>query len=533
MTERKIQILGETTINQIAAGEVIENPASVVKELVENAIDAGSTDISIETGSAGRAFIRVADNGCGMEEDNLWLAIERHATSKLREVGDLESLLTLGFRGEALPSIAAVSHLSLHSATKKSMGSLLTLSGGQLGQLKPQPRQPGTTVDVRSLFFNVPVRKKFQQSLTSDFTELGKVIQQFALCYPQIAFSWKNEGQPQLECGQNESIEQRILALLGEEWHVQSLSVEQSSGEMQLHGRSSRPSFHRPNRAGQTLFINQRAIHSPWVAQQILTAYGTRLTLHRFPLFVLHLTLPPSWIDVNVHPQKREVRLRQEERVASFLREVIEKSLETRTTTIPLSLPPLEQSLSFHEPIATYAPAQETPDWFEETPYKVIGSLKNYLFVEEKEGIRIVDSSRASERIIYDQLTQEKESPEAQTLLLPLQLTLKGAEKSHLIDKLSELEEIGFSIRPFGGDTFLIDAIPALLEPSEIIDWIHLYLTEGAIPKKINLKRSSISQGAAPTLLRQLFRCPNPDSSPSGKPIHTLLDAQKLEKLLT
>lgn len=533
MLSRTIRLLDDATINQIAAGEVIENPASVVKELVENSLDSGASEICLETKAGGRGLIKVADDGSGMSGDALLLAVERHATSKLADVVDLESLNTLGFRGEALPSIASVSKFSIHSSPMGEKGALLEIEGGKIGQLQPLPRRRGTTVEVRSLFFNVPVRKKFQKSLGWDAAEIHKVLTKFALGFPAIGFSWINDERLQLNCLRSEDYNQRIASLLGDEWMGGSLPVEHHCGEISLCGRISRPSLHRPNRSGQYLFINQRAVISPWVAQQVLESYGTRLNTHRYPLFVLYLTLPPSWVDVNVHPQKREVRLREEQRLAPEILHAITKALETPPKT-QQALPVLHEVPSFQEEASSYLPTPAAELFlFKESTFSIVGKVKHYFFVEEAQGIRIVDGLRAMERIVFEQLHVEKGKQEVQILLLPIQLKMKGKDFTLLSTHCEALNEMGVSIRHFGGDTFLIDAIPAVLEPEEIPEWIQVYLEEGRIPHQIGrcLRRGSLSLGAGAGLVKKLFQCQNPEYTPSGKLIHYLLDPAQLEKV--
>ncbi len=546
MISRTIRLLDDATINQIAAGEVIENPASVVKELIENALDSGASEISVETKAGGRGLIKVVDDGCGMSPDDLLLAVERHATSKLSKAVDLESLSTLGFRGEALPSIAAVSKFSVHSS-QGAGGTLLSIEGGKMGGLQPLPRQKGTTIEVKSLFFNTPVRKKFQKSLSWDTAEIHKVLTKFALSFPAIGFSWSCDEQTPLSCPREEDFNQRIASLLGQEWSDNSVPVEHQQGELKLSGRIGRPSQNRPNRSGQYLFINHRAVLSPWVAQQVLESYGTRLSNHRYPLFVLYLTLPPSLVDVNVHPQKREVRLREEERLRPFILQSINSALENRPAEESVSHLPLNEVPLFptfpmqelrnvlHEPSVVYRPAPPQERLlFEEPTFSIVGKVKQYFFVEEARGIRVVDGLRAMERIVFDQLHVEKAKQEVQTLLMPIQLKMKGKDLALLASHLTTLNEIGVSIRHFGGDTFLVDAIPAVLEPQEIPEWIQIYLEEGRIPQQLGkcLKRGSLSIGAGASLVKKLFRCHNPDYTPAGKLIHYLLDPEQLERLL-
>lgn len=527
----EIAFLDESTINQIAAGEVIENPASVVKELVENALDSGASEISIETKAGGRSLIKVIDNGRGMSEEDLLLSIERHATSKLKRVQDLNSLITLGFRGEALPSIASISKLSIHTSPDSGKGSLLRLEGGKIENMIPSPRKKGCSVEVKSLFYNVPVRRKFQKSVAWDTAEIHKVLTKFTLSYPACGFSWKHDEKLQFSFTEDEGLEERVKLLLGEEFFSKMVHVEQNQGELCLNGYISHPSLHRPHRSGQYLFINQRAVVSPLISKRVLEGYGTRLPTHRFPLFVLFLTLPSSWVDVNVHPQKREVRLTEESTLA-HISTMIEQALETLSRPTNVILP----AMVAEEPLVEYS-APSIPKFEEpfviEPCVRVIGKIKNYLFVEEEDGIRVIDGKRALERIVYEQLHLSHAKQEVQSLLLPLHLEFTGKEKAHLLERMDELIDFGVSIRHFGGDTFVVDAIPAVMEGDEIADLISLFLEEGALKNKMGrcLKRRAIhtlEQGIA--VVEKLMRCHHFEETPDGKPIYYLLNEKELEK---
>ncbi|MCC5832234.1 MAG: DNA mismatch repair endonuclease MutL [Chlamydiales bacterium] len=540
MSEQRIRLLNETTINQIAAGEVIENPASVVKELVENSLDSGALSVSIETRGSGRALIRVSDNGCGMSHDDLLLALERHATSKLTEIEDLDSLATLGFRGEALPSIASVSKVSIHSANREE-GHELRAEAGRILDIRLKPRQQGTTVEVKSLFFNVPVRKKFQKSVGSDRSDIRKVLTNMALCHPQTGFSWISDGEEQFSLPADASLQERIPLLLGELFAEGMLPVEHCSGSLQLSGFIGRPSLHRPNRGGQYLFINGRGVLSPFVSQCILEGYGTRLSTHRYPLFVLHLSLPPSLIDVNVHPQKREVRLRAEKELGSFILEAVDRSFNFKREAFRVEMP----AFSASEERAPYTSTMkfeklEEPSPFHSQlfpfPHRVILRLGKYFFVEDPEGIRVVDIDRARMRVAYEQLFSREGKKAVQHLLIPIQIEVTETEKSGLIDNIPFFEERGFSIRHFGGNTFIVDAIPSIFEGEEVSAFFHRFLEEGGLPREkrisLALKKTVRAPGreGGEALIEALFKCAEPDHTPNGKLIHKLLNEKEMAK---
>jgi DNA mismatch repair protein MutL len=539
MAEQRIRLLDETTINQIAAGEVVENPASVVKELVENALDSRASSISIETRGGGRGLIRVSDDGCGMDHDDLVLAMERHATSKLSEIEDLNSLVTLGFRGEALPSIASVSKISIHSASREE-GYMLRAEGGRMFDLQVKPRRQGTTVEVRSLFFNVPVRKKFQKSVGWDRSEIHKVLTKMILCHWNVAFSWISEGEEQFSIPADFSLEDRVALLLGTSNAEGMLPVEHAKGSLSLEGFLSRPFLHRPNRTGQYLFINKRAVISPFVSRKVQEGYGTRLSTHRFPLFVLHFTIPSSQIDVNVHPQKKEVRLRNEEEIGSFIIEAVEKIFLPEKMTVPLAEMPTfavsEQPAPYFPPIKTEKNENAQPDLFPFFP-RVISRMGNYLFLEDPKGIRIVDCKRSRMRVAYEQIVLREKKNAVQHLLIPIQIEAAGAEKIALMENLPLFEEVGFSIRHFGENTFIIDAIPSFLEGDEVEAFVYAFLEREDLPreKKIAaaLQKSVKTQGreGEKALVEALYKCKEPEHAPNGKPTQYLLTEKEIERL--
>jgi DNA mismatch repair protein MutL len=538
MTERRIRILSETTINQIAAGEVIENPASVVKELIENAIDAGATHILVETQAGGRGSIKVSDNGCGMSGDDLLLSVERHATSKLNDVTDLDALASLGFRGEALPSIASVSKMQLHSALQAGEGFQLEIEGGKMHQLRPLPRVRGTTIEVRSLFFNVPVRKKFQKSQAWDTGEIHKLMNRYALCYPAVSFSWFNDRQEILSFMQmgQQGEEERIKQILSEEFFARSFPVELKREHLSIKGRIGDPTLHLPNRTGQYLFINQRLINSNTLSNILSESYGTRLSANRYPLCVLRLTMPPAWIDVNVHPQKKEIRIREEQCLRDFILIALDQAFgraEKKKDSIFL-LPELETvpPMVLKESSIPYQGVSQQKSTLIEERVRVVAKVKNYFFIEEAGGIKVVDIARVLEVLLQASFLKKDGKQEVQSLLLPIQLTFSGKEKIILEESLGDLHAKGFGIRHFGGDTFLVDAIPALLEVDEIPDLIHAYLEEGKMPlvlgKYLKRKIFSIEMGVA--LLERFSQCPE---SHEAKKIFIQLDEKKIERLFS
>jgi DNA mismatch repair protein MutL len=298
-----IRLLDEQTINKIAAGEVIENPSSVVKELVDNALDASATEITVEIRGGGRQLIRVTDNGSGMTQDDALLSLERHATSKLKDIEDIHHLDTFGFRGEAIPSIASISKFSILTCEEgKDLGTFIIVEGGKILTCREAPCQKGTQIEISNLFFNVPVRKKFQRSPTFDATEIQKVLTHIALANQQVKFRYLNNGS--LVFSANE--EERLAALLGEDFSTNVTPIDEKKGPYHLKGFIGYPTFDRPNRQSQYLFVNKRPVNSNLVSYSVKEGYGTTLTHGRHPVFCLYLEMEKELVDINVHPQKKE-----------------------------------------------------------------------------------------------------------------------------------------------------------------------------------------------------------------------------------
>lgn len=532
----KIRVLDEHTINKIAAGEVIENPSSVVKELVENSLDAGATDICVEIKGGGRQLIRITDNGCGMSNDDAILCLERHATSKIRAVEDIHELMTMGFRGEAVPSIAAISKFSIitrQRETESTDGTMVLVEGGKILKCCPVACSPGTTIEVKSLFFNIPVRKKFQKSPAYDANEILKVMTLLALGYPHIKFRLVNDQETVLSAPAPqtttflEQLKERIGSVLGGDYIESCIPIEGTKDEYQVRGWIGLPHHHRQNRTGQHLFINQRGIQSALVGFAVKDGYGTTLPAQRHPLYVIHLNMSGSLVDVNVHPQKREVRLRQEivlrEMVMDAVREAIQKNGVSATNdTFPRSFEPLPSpSFTPARPFPTINPvfnpqptAEYKPLETAQRPYnppvqhqpvelplpppkptrtvpRVIAALPGFLILDgppadapgNKKGLCLVDQRAAHTRIIYEQLQKHRsmQSMEVQQLLIPHTIELTPSEAQTLKQHLEPLATLGIHLQEFGKHTFLLDSIPVVMgniDPGAFVQEIVSHLSE-------------------------------------------------------
>jgi DNA mismatch repair protein MutL len=534
----KIRVLSELTINKIAAGEVVENPASVVKELVENALDAGATEICIEIKGGGRQLIRISDNGCGMSGDDALLCLERHATSKIKEVEDVYGLMTMGFRGEAIPSIAAISKFTLltclHKEGEKNQdGTMVIVEGGQILSCTPAIRSSGTTIEVKSLFFNIPVRKKFQKSPAYDTQEILKIIGVLSLGYPSIQFELISDHKCLLKTpilpdahSFQEKLANRIETVLGRDFFSGTCPLSFHKESYHIEGYIGLPAYTRHNRTGQYIFINQRAIYSPLISFAVREGYGTTLAQNRHPVFVLHLQMPGSLIDVNVHPQKKEVRLRQElilkDQVIQAVQAALQKQgfsedktpFQTSYESLLSPLPALTRNISqeetefrnsFYPSFSTSAPeftpqpsirsppfvaeAKEPFSFFPLTAKKSYprvlnticgfilmessGSLHTSLSYQGPEGFYIVDQKAAYSRIHYERLLkrlsqQDKEQHYIQPLLIPLTLDFSSLEAALLKEHLEILNGMGFGIQEFGEYTFIIDAVPDFLKKEDV-----------------------------------------------------------------
>lgn len=392
--ERKIARLSEIVINQIAAGEVVENPASVVKELVENSLDAQASRIEVAIHRGGLESIRIDDNGCGMSDEDALLSLERHATSKIRSSEDLFELMTMGFRGEALAAVAAISHLEMKTSLG-TVGTEIKMSGGKMISVEPTARNRGTTIEVKSLFHNVPARKKFQKSISALTAQVRRSLETIALAHPEVAFSFYVDGNAIFELLASEK-KKRVEDLLGAFAH--------EGKKESMWGLFGAPHEAKSHRRNQYVYINRRPVFSPLLSNAVKEGYGTRIKENEHPSFILFLELDPQLLDVNVHPQKKEVRFSEESilfhQIRSFSSSVFEKVV-------------FEEPLSFEPSAISWAPlAEEPPSFpaprFQEKmalpfsfPERPIAVFKSYLLLE-REGLLLIDLEAAQARIVFE-----------------------------------------------------------------------------------------------------------------------------------
>jgi DNA mismatch repair protein MutL len=575
---KKIHILSEQTIDQIAAGEVIENPASVVKELFENAVDAGASHIVIETLGGGFQSIRISDDGSGMSGEDALLCLKRHATSKIRSVGDLMQLHTMGFRGEALASIASISEMSLTTAMQEGLGLEVQVKGGTILSVQPSARSQGTTIEVRSLFYNVPARKKFQKTAAASSAEITRIGTLLALAHPHIGIELIQQRKEIFSSPSAKNkdaliplLQKRCTDLLGAHFQSHMHTVHFQENGCEVHGLIGDPCLTRYNRSGQYLFINARPVHCLPLAFAIRDGYGTSVDTARHPIYMIHAAIDPALIDVNVHPQKKDIRLQEEEAMKRAMRRAISRALQSSrlypnpnfvpdsgiNSEMPLALE-IDFPSSFHlretadEP--SFSPefrSVSEPILEKQIPFslaeeaRAVGLFEHYLILEASSitsacfpscfGIVWVDLLAAEARILFERLMNAQGKKETQGLLLPITFSCSRAEAEKLHTCFSELEQLGISLRSIGPTVFMVEAIPAFLEEKEIhamLQAIASSLTEDAYSlseKKMRqcaqticrLSRSrtrtfSLHEGLR--LFNELSKTGDPLHCPQGKP---------------
>jgi DNA mismatch repair protein MutL len=498
--------------NQIAAGEVVERPASVVKELIENSLDAQARRIAIAIELGGKKLLRVEDDGEGMDADDARLAIERHATSKIATPEDLGAILTLGFRGEALPSIASVSHFVLRTRARGSAsGTEIRVNGGTMASDREVGAPEGTSIEVADLFYNLPARRKFLKSDSAESAQISRLVTQMALGYPEVGFSLTSGGRKLLECPPANGLGERFYQLFGE--RLDLIEVRKEAAGLHVHGYVAALGDQGPVRGAQNVFVNRRIVKDRTIAHAISEAYSVATIKERSPEVHLFIRIPPDRVDVNVHPTKAEVRFLEQSLVHEVLRRALAEALgqgrapelqftpfsprqlEPRAMTIPGVLAgatvgnrwtpePLGPWRNLMEPAAPNAGAAvAAPEVLGRTadseraldpsairPMIPLGQFRDtFIIAIDDEGIAIVDQHVAHERVLFEQVMEKLTSGplESQRLLTPLLIDLSPAERQALIPHAATLEKFGIEIEEFGGDSVRLSALPAVLDPTE------------------------------------------------------------------
>ena len=576
-----IRVLSEKVASQIAAGEVVERPASVVKELVENSIDAGARDIQVEVRGGGKRFIRVVDDGCGVPAEEVKLVFHRHSTSKLTTADDLEHIATLGFRGEALASIAAVSQVTFVTrATGESVGTLLRLEGLRVTTRQESGRPPGTSVTVENLFFNIPARRKFLRTQRTERRHIDGWLTRYAMAYPDMRFTLSHDGRSTFNSPGNGKLRDVLVAVYGLETGAAVLEIAsddtstnaQPSNDIQVTGFVAPPSLHRANRGYITLFVNGRWVHDIRLSYAVIQAYHTLLPSGRYPLAVVMIHLPPEEVDVNVHPTKAEVRFRDGDAGFRAVQKTARRTLIERSP-VPIAAQPAawpsssdqgmkkrreqlidlksgsaDQQLHFGDDPSGEGDEDSTGKL---PPLRVVGQLgATYIVAEGPEGLYLIDQHAAHERVLFERMLAQRERAQvkSQSLLEPQPVALSPEAAGLLEEHLEILGSLGFQVEGFGGATMLVRALPALvaeIDPAQVLEDVAAALEMGDEPLAGRLeeavarqvcKQAAIKAGQVMVqeemkkLVRALEQCISPRTCPHGRPTMIRLSVKQLAR---
>ena len=565
-----IRVLSPQMAAMIAAGEVVERPASVVKELVDNGLDAGATAISVEIRGGGLELIRVVDNGSGIPTEEAELAFHRFATSKLPHQGNLDSVTTLGFRGEALPSIAAVSTVSLITRpADQSAGTLVEVAVGDIIRTAPQGSPQGTSIAVRELFQNVPARLKFLKSLSAEASRVQTVLHQFALAFPEVRFQLDVDGRASFTSPGGGDLRDACSAVYGTKTAralLEVTSLDYGADYLGVNGLISPPDLSRSTRSYINLLVNRRWIQNRALTYALEEAYQGFLMEHRHPLAVIHLTVPPQEVDVNVHPAKLEVRFRQERDVFSTLQRAVRSALvalapvpivRSGITTYRLSATapnrPLE-GLQSQQAISLFAQVEGTG--IDSTIREVVPSLRVlgqvqslYIIAEGPKGVYLVDQHAAHERVLYEKVRGElrDSAPQVQGLLEPVVVDLPAIQEDALEAHRDEWTRYGFDLEAFGPHSYLIRALPASLKDVDpehallailedvgqgeenVLDWEEKMVCSIACHSAVRAGKT-LTREEMESLLAQLEASNQPNTCPHGRPTMVHISVAHLQR---
>ncbi|MFH0768088.1 MAG: DNA mismatch repair endonuclease MutL [Chloroflexota bacterium] len=560
-----IKVLDPQVVSRIAAGEVVERPASVVKELVENSLDAGSSQISIETRGGGVGLLRVSDNGVGIPSTELELAFQRHATSKIASLDDLDSISSLGFRGEALASIAAVSEIDVVTcAAGEPVGSYLNLKESVIVEQGSQARSQGTTITVRNLFRSVPARLKFLKSPATENSHIADVASQYALAFPEVRFTLSIDGRTTLRTPGSGRLIDSVAEVYGSELARNMLELGSKDGEWEggaagstilVAGMVGSPVVSRSQRDYISFFVNHRWISSRLLAWAVEEAYHGLLMEGKHPVAIINISLPLKEVDVNVHPTKTEIKFQNERTVFSVVQKAVRRALielapvpRIEEVATAYAAPPASQPLwtsAGASPINFPLPAQATPA-FSLPALRLLGQLSgSYIIAEGPDGLYLIDQHAAHERILFEQLKQRssQQQVEVQGLLEPVTLEVNPSQNEVLKSHYESLAEFGFSIEPFGARTYLVRTVPVLLHKKDWVGVLKELLDsptgKGDWKGKIAISiacHSAVRAGQVLSndemreLVRQLEQVALPNTCPHGRPTMIHLSSGQLEK---
>ena len=582
-----LRVLPQNLINQIAAGEVVERPASAIKELIENAIDAGSSRIDIKIEQGGKAYFAVTDNGKGMNKEELSIALERHATSKLPD-DDLMNINFLGFRGEALPSIASVSHMTLTSRTKEAeSGWQVQVDGGVKQDPIPAPCTYGTKIEVKDLFYNTPARLKFLKSDQSEQMAIREIVDRLAMCYPEISFSLENENKKLLNYPATSNLFDRVAMVIGHQFKENAIPVQTGHDGLKLSGFVGLPTYTRATATEQYLYVNGRAVKDKLLLGAIRGAYQGLMGhgSDGYPVLALFLSVPNHQVDVNVSPAKTEVRFQNAGAirglmVASIRNALAEHGQQTATTLsigalgnteaipklnhyMPLNRPhytiptvPEQKSFQLSDSYSVKTPIVPEPAIQKETTFPPMGLAKaqlhkTYIISQTADGILIVDQHAAHERLTYEKMMKNLGAkPQTQLMLVPEIIDLKPEEVSLLMNRAEELKAMGWVLDAFGTDTIAVREIPALMDKADLKQTIQdltdtLKTFDDTVLLKDKMKdicariacHGSVRAGRVLSvdemnaLLRQMEECGTSGQCIHGRPTYITLRLNDIEKL--
>lgn len=610
-----IQLLPDSVANQIAAGEVIQRPASVVKELMENAIDAGSNQVKLIVKDAGKTLIQIVDNGCGMSETDARLSFERHATSKIRKAEDLFSIRTMGFRGEALASIAAVAQVEMKTKrTEDETGTLIVIEGSEIKTHESISWQNGTSFSVKNLFYNIPARRNFLKTNPAELKHIIDEFQRLAIAHPEVSFSMHHNGLEVYTLAKAPLI-QRLTQIFGNNFSEKLMPVSENTSILSISGFAGKPAFAKKSRGEQFFFVNKRFIKDPYLNHAVSAAYEQMLMPGSFPSYFLFIECDPSRIDINIHPTKTEIKFEDEKSAYQILRSTVKRSLgkfsaspaldfdqESSMQALPPTYRPQQPGIQVNPQFNPFLPDQGTnrsssnsfrierppasweklfegmegkkenvefhvqsddslqqsrisgfgwdDDFEEETSTQAIFQLhRKYIISQVKSGFMVLDQQAVHERILYEKYIKsfEQHNYPSQQQLFPQTISFSLADAELLNELEPDLRKLGFDIRPFGQNTFVIHgAASEIIQGQEaqtiegLIEQFKNNSTDLKLEKRENLARSmaknmAIKNGRVlsiqemKSLIDELFACQTPNFSPDGKPSLYIISLAEIE----
>ncbi|RJR21985.1 MAG: DNA mismatch repair endonuclease MutL [Nitrospiraceae bacterium] len=570
----KISILPDLLINKIAAGEVIERPASVVRELVDNAIDAGATDIEVEVLHGGKKLIKVSDNGCGMDREDAVMCFERHATSKIKTEEELFDISTLGFRGEALPAIASVSKITLStSPADADCGTKVEIGAAHKKEISDAPPVRGTMIEVRDIFYNTPARRKFLKTNPTELTHIIDTVVQKAFAYPGIAFRLLHNNSEVLNAASASDIKERFGQLYGDEMAGEFINVKKESKAITVNGFTSSPDFTRAARSHQLIFINRRPVKNTTVNHAVYNAYDNQIPGGRHPAYFLFIDIDPRSVDVNVHPAKREVKFERPDEIHRFVRAAVYEALNPGHV-IDVTAPSVFQRSGFQrstgyqniqrdypavsEPVSGILNSNSQTDIFTSGITPDVPSFfhigESFIATATNDGLLIIDQHAAHERIMYEKFLK-KTAIESEPLFLPLRIELPVKEYSIIIKHRDILRGLGMDVEEFGGNNVIIRSIPRTLNKAdarglllnvaegileEETSGISRDITEESLLKNIAARiachksvrgSEQLSNEELSRMMSDLDKADEPDRCPHGRPTRIYLSLDDLKKM--